>query len=91
MLHRLDHDTIVERLGKGEFLFTFDARDKSVSVEKDINSLVTFTALPLPFLDLIKAFSSRVKSLFTASRTRTILFFANFLFFSAESFVSWML
>ncbi|MCY7950787.1 phage tail sheath family protein [Bacillus inaquosorum] len=44
VLHRLDHDTIVERLNKGEFLFTFDARDKSVSVEKDINSLVTFTA-----------------------------------------------
>ncbi|MGF7533555.1 phage tail sheath family protein [Bacillus mexicanus] len=44
VLHRLDHDAIVDRLGKGEFLFTFDARDKSVSVEKDINSLVTFTA-----------------------------------------------
>ncbi|MDL5140979.1 phage tail sheath family protein [Bacillus atrophaeus] len=44
VLNRLDHDSIVERLGKGEFLFTYDARDKSVSVEKDINSLTTFTA-----------------------------------------------
>ncbi|MCP6683793.1 phage tail sheath family protein [Bacillus nakamurai] len=44
VLRRLDHDEVVERLAKGEFLFSYDARDKSVSVEKDINSLVTFTA-----------------------------------------------
>ncbi len=43
-LHRLTHDEVIERLSKGEFLFSYDARDKSVSVEKDINSLVTFTA-----------------------------------------------
>ncbi len=44
VLHRLTHDEVIERLSKGEFLFSYDARDKSVSVEKDINSLVTFTA-----------------------------------------------
>lgn len=38
---RYDHDETVERLGKGEFLFTFDGRDKTVSVEKDQNSLAS--------------------------------------------------
>lgn len=40
---RFDNDETIERLRKGEFFFTFDARDKTVSVEKDINSLVSFT------------------------------------------------
>ncbi|MCY8178771.1 phage tail sheath family protein [Bacillus paralicheniformis] len=44
VLNRLDEDQVIERLKKGEFLFTFDARDQSVSVEKDINSLTSFTA-----------------------------------------------
>ncbi|KAA6482249.1 phage tail sheath family protein [Bacillus swezeyi] len=44
VLNRLDDDTVIEKLNNGEFLFTFDARDKSVSVEKDINSLTTYTA-----------------------------------------------
>lgn len=34
---------IVERLANGEFLFTYDSRDNSVSVEKDINSLTSLT------------------------------------------------
>ncbi|MGE8079024.1 phage tail sheath family protein [Peribacillus loiseleuriae] len=38
-----DNDEIIERLGKGEFLLTYDPRDKAVSVESDINSLTTFT------------------------------------------------
>jgi hypothetical protein len=38
---RFDHDETVERLNKGEFLFTFDARDKTVTVEKDQNSLAS--------------------------------------------------
>lgn len=38
-----DNDEIIDRLGKGQFMLTYDPRDKSVSVEKDINSLVTFT------------------------------------------------
>lgn len=33
-------DEIEERLGKGQFLFTYDPRDRSVSIEQDINSLV---------------------------------------------------
>ncbi|MGE8207681.1 phage tail sheath family protein [Heyndrickxia sp. NPDC080065] len=41
---RLDNDEIIDRLNKGEFLFTFDPRDKTVSVEKDINSFVSFTS-----------------------------------------------
>ncbi|WP_368653766.1 phage tail sheath family protein [Ornithinibacillus sp. 4-3] len=36
---RFDNDEIVQRLQRGEFLFTFNARDKSVTVEQDINSL----------------------------------------------------
>ncbi|OCA85228.1 phage tail sheath family protein [Pseudobacillus wudalianchiensis] len=40
---RYDNDEIVERLAKGEFMLTFDARDKTVTVEKDINSFVSFT------------------------------------------------
>lgn len=38
-----DNDEIIERLGKGEFILTYDARDKEVSVEADINSLTTLT------------------------------------------------
>lgn len=38
---RYDHDETVERLNRGEFLFTFDGRDKTVSVEKDQNSLAS--------------------------------------------------
>lgn len=44
VLNRIDNDEIVERLSNGEFLFTYDSRDKSVSVEKDINSLTSLTA-----------------------------------------------
>ncbi|WP_336820152.1 phage tail sheath family protein [Bacillus subtilis] len=44
VLNRFDNDEIVERLSNGEFLFTYDSRDKSVSVEKDINSLTSLTA-----------------------------------------------
>ncbi|MFL0361445.1 phage tail sheath family protein [Pseudobacillus sp. 179-B 2D1 NHS] len=40
---RYDNDEIIERLAKGEFMLTFDARDKTVTVEKDINSFVSFT------------------------------------------------
>lgn len=36
---RYDHDETVSRLKKGEFLFSFDGRDKTVTVEKDQNSL----------------------------------------------------
>ncbi|WP_282062514.1 phage tail sheath family protein [Bacillus pumilus] len=43
-LERLDNDQVEYRLSQGEFLFTFDARDRTVSVEKDINSLTSFTA-----------------------------------------------
>ncbi|WP_431818802.1 phage tail sheath family protein [Bacillus pumilus] len=42
-LERLDNDQVEYRLSQGEFLFTFDARDRSVSVEKDINSLTSYT------------------------------------------------
>lgn len=38
---RFDHDETIDRLNKGEFLFTFDGRDKTVSVEKDQNSLAS--------------------------------------------------
>lgn len=38
-----DNDEIIERLGKGEFMLTYDPRDKEVSVEADINSLTTLT------------------------------------------------
>ncbi|MCY8136208.1 phage tail sheath family protein [Bacillus spizizenii] len=44
VLTRLDNDQVIQRLAKGEFLFTYDSRDKSVSVEKDINSLTSLTA-----------------------------------------------
>lgn len=40
---RYDHDEIVDRLQKGEFMFTYDNRNKTVSVESDINSLVGTT------------------------------------------------
>lgn len=40
---RYDNDEIIERLAKGEFMLTFDARDKTVTVESDINSFVSFT------------------------------------------------
>lgn len=40
---RLDDDEIKERLKKGEFILTFDPRDKTASVEADINSFVSFT------------------------------------------------
>ena len=43
-LERLDNDQVEYRLSQGEFLFTFGARDRTVSVEKDINSLTSFTA-----------------------------------------------
>ena len=33
-LERLDNDQVEYRLSQGEFLFTFDARDRTVSVEK---------------------------------------------------------
>lgn len=36
---RFDHDEIVQRLQRGEFLFTYNSRDKNVTVEQDINSL----------------------------------------------------
>jgi Phage tail sheath protein subtilisin-like domain/Phage tail sheath C-terminal domain/Phage tail sheath protein beta-sandwich domain len=42
---RYDNDEIIERLKNGEFLFTYDARDKTVSVEKDINSFVSFSTV----------------------------------------------
>ncbi|CAF1787021.1 phage tail sheath family protein [Bacillus subtilis] len=44
VLTRLDNDQVIQRLANGEFLFTYDSRDKSVSVEKDINSLTSLTA-----------------------------------------------
>lgn len=44
VLTRLDNDQVIQRLMNGEFLFTYDSRDKSVSVEKDINSLTSLTA-----------------------------------------------
>ncbi|GAK11398.1 LOW QUALITY PROTEIN: phage-like element PBSX protein XkdK [Geomicrobium sp. JCM 19039] len=40
----LDDDEIKERLRNGEFLFHYDPRDRTVSVEKDINSFTSFTA-----------------------------------------------
>ncbi|HFL0606053.1 TPA: phage tail sheath family protein [Listeria monocytogenes] len=39
---RLANDETEEALQNGEFVLTFDARDKAVYVEQDINSLVTF-------------------------------------------------
>ncbi|MFP7340370.1 phage tail sheath family protein [Bacillus safensis] len=42
-LERLDNDQVEYRLSQGEFLFTFDARNRTVSVEKDINSLTSYT------------------------------------------------
>ncbi|SFM29130.1 Phage tail sheath protein [Gracilibacillus orientalis] len=36
---RFDNDQIEQRLQRGEFLFTYNARDKSVTVEQDINSI----------------------------------------------------
>ena len=44
VLTRLDNDQVIQRLTNGEFLFTYDSRDNSVSVEKDINSLTSLTA-----------------------------------------------
>ncbi|OLN21851.1 phage tail sheath protein [Domibacillus antri] len=41
---RYDNDETIFRLKNGEFMLTFDAESKTVSVEKDINSLVTLTA-----------------------------------------------
>lgn len=38
---RYDHDETVSRLKKGEFLFSFDGRDNTVTVEKDQNSLAS--------------------------------------------------
>ncbi|MGJ9460119.1 phage tail sheath family protein [Oceanobacillus sp. CF4.6] len=40
VIPKYDHDETVDRLQKGEFLFTYDSRGKTVSVEQDINSLV---------------------------------------------------
>ncbi|EJA0855079.1 phage tail sheath family protein [Listeria monocytogenes] len=40
---RLANDETEEALQNGEFVLTFDARDKAVYVEQDINSLITFT------------------------------------------------
>ncbi|WP_252503278.1 phage tail sheath family protein [Sporosarcina sp. Marseille-Q4943] len=42
---RYDHDETVARLRKGEFMFTYDPREKVVTVEKDINSFVSFSSL----------------------------------------------
>lgn len=42
---KYDHDEIVNRLKNGEFLFSYDSRDKTVSVESDINSLIGTTKL----------------------------------------------
>lgn len=36
---RYDNDEIISRLQKGEFLFSFDGRDNTVSVEQDINTI----------------------------------------------------
>lgn len=43
VLPEFDNDDIIERLEKGEFMLTYDPRDKAVSVEADINSLTTLT------------------------------------------------
>ncbi|MGG3801792.1 phage tail sheath family protein [Metabacillus fastidiosus] len=40
---RFDNDEIIERLRNGEFILTYDARDKVASVEADINSFISFT------------------------------------------------
>ncbi|HAC0715669.1 TPA_asm: phage tail sheath protein [Listeria monocytogenes] len=40
---RLANDETEEALQNGEFVLTFDARDKAVYVEQDINSLTTFS------------------------------------------------
>lgn len=40
---RFSNDEIIERIKKGEFLFTYDPREKSVGVEADINSLVSLS------------------------------------------------
>ncbi|KYG33895.1 phage tail sheath family protein [Alkalihalobacillus trypoxylicola] len=44
VIERYDNEEIIERLKNGEFLFTYDARTKTVSVEKDINSFVSFSS-----------------------------------------------
>lgn len=44
VLERRDEEEIIKGLEKGEFLFSFDPRDKTVSVERDINSLTSFTS-----------------------------------------------
>lgn len=41
---RFDNDEAIARLKAGEFFLTFDGRAKTVSVEKDINSFVSFTS-----------------------------------------------
>ncbi|WP_309087204.1 phage tail sheath family protein [Domibacillus sp.] len=41
---RYDNDETIARLAKGEFMLTFNAREKTVSVEQDINSFVSFTS-----------------------------------------------
>jgi hypothetical protein len=40
---RYDNDETIIRLKNGEFMLSFDPRDKTVAVEKDINSFVSFT------------------------------------------------
>lgn len=44
VINRLENDVIIERMEKGEFLFSYDPRDKTVTVERDINSLTSFTS-----------------------------------------------
>ncbi|GIN71131.1 phage-like element PBSX protein XkdK [Bacillus sp. J14TS2] len=39
VIPRYDNPETINRLKKGEFMFTYDGRDKTVSVEQDINSL----------------------------------------------------
>lgn len=41
---KFDNDEIEDRLEAGEFMFSYDPRDKKVYVEQDINSLVTFNS-----------------------------------------------
>lgn len=36
---KYDNDEIISRLAKGEFLFSYDGRDNTVSVEQDINTV----------------------------------------------------
>lgn len=61
-LERLDNDQVEYRLSQGEFLFTFDARDRTVSVEKDINSLTSFTAEKNQQLAKTKSFVCLMRS-----------------------------